>query len=133
MLCKIQRLKKKRRSRRDDGGIICLSHLLSAPDAGLGSESDAQRRAHLKATLGVLPEVVVQLPGKRDACRTKREKQRRRREKQGARASSKRISYPTVIQRLSNGFDMYLFLNNTPLPCARDEDSSSANAPTPKF
>lgn len=104
MLCKIQRVKKKRRSRGDDGGSICLSHLLSAPDAGLGSESDAQRRAHLKATLGVLPEVVVQLPGKHDARRTKRVKQRRRRGKKGGEGIKETVSYPKVIQRLSNGY-----------------------------
>lgn len=37
--------------------------LLSAPDFGLGSESDPERCAHLEAFLGLLPEVVVQLPG----------------------------------------------------------------------
>lgn len=42
--------------------IYSLAYLLSAPDPGLGSESDPKRRAHFKAALGVRPEVVVQLP-----------------------------------------------------------------------
>jgi len=42
--------------------LIHPTHLLSAPDFGLGSESDPERCAHLEALLGLLPEVVVQLP-----------------------------------------------------------------------
>lgn len=38
------------------------THLLSAPDFRLGSEPDAERCAHLEALLGLLAEVVVQIP-----------------------------------------------------------------------